>query len=383
MLKLAFTPYAQIGNGAIAYVREALDDLDALDVLLVVDRSAFGVSGAASAIRPALHGRNVSKIDRFHANPRMTDIEQNLRAIRNARYDAVLAIGGGSAMDMGKILAALSQQDASPRDIVRGDRKIEQPALPIIAVPTTAGTGAEATHFSAIWVEGVKHSLADRSMLPLHAAVDPELTYSLPPDITASTGLDALCQAIESLWSVGANEQSSAFAMRAVQLALEHLETAVNDPTPAARLGMCEAAHLAGRAINISKTTASHAISYTLTSQFGVPHGVATALTIGPMLAYNAGVSERDCTDPRGPARCAEVIDRLIKVIGCIDVADAQHRIDTLLEQLGCPNRLSKVGVTEAKQRQMIAQHVNTERLSNNPRALDVEKIAQLLEQIG
>jgi len=382
MLKLACTPLTQIGDGAIDFVAEALDELDARKVFLVVDREAYACSGAAQAVESALAHRGVTRFDRFHSNPLLSDVEEGLKHCRADRFDTILAIGGGSAVDMGKMLSIFARQEDTPRTILRDGGCMEHPALPMVAVPTTAGTGSEATHFAAVWNNHAKFSVAHASMLPDYAAVDPRLTYSLPPEITASTGLDALCQAVESLWSVGATQQSCDFALRAVELIMAHLQDAVHRPTPAARRAMSEAAHLSGRAINISKTTASHAISYTLTAHFGVPHGMAAAMTLAPMLAYNAEVSDRDCLDPRGPAQCCERIHHLITLLGCADVEEAQARLVDLLEEVGCPRRLSEIGIRDRQQRRFVAERVNQERLANNPRALDIDAVLELLEQI-
>ena len=169
----------------------------------------------------------------------------------------------------------------------------------MIAIPTTAGTGSEATHFAVVYVDGEKYSLAHPYLVPAYAVIDPLLTYSLPAGVTAASGLDAFCQAIESIWAVGATDVSHTFATEAARLAVQHLRAAVQNPTDTARAGMCRAAHLSGKAINISKTTAPHALSYVLTAEYGLAHGVAVALTLAPMLQYNAQVTAIDCADPR------------------------------------------------------------------------------------
>jgi alcohol dehydrogenase class IV len=195
--------------------------------------------------------------------------------------------------------------------------------------------------------------------------------------------LDAFSQAVESMWSVNATESSRHSARQAIRLALDHLPTAVNQPSPSARFGMSKAAHLAGVAINVTKTTAPHAISYTMTSRFGLPHGHAVALTLGPILEYNASVTEEDVTRPGGAEAVRQSIDELNRLLGCSNAAASRKRITELIEILNLPTRLRDVGVHTPAQRQLIAGGVNLERLANNPRVLSPDALVEILEEIA
>jgi alcohol dehydrogenase class IV len=239
------------------------------------------------------------------------------------------------------------------------------------------------THFSALYLDGVKHSVGHPFVLPAVAIVDPQLTYSMPAALTASTGVDALSQGMESMWAVGSTEESQASAMEAVRLALQYLPKAVHDPCPDSRRGMAVAAHLAGKAINISKTTAAHAISYTFTSEYGVAHGQAVGLTLGPLLEYNAAVTEKDCVDPRGRNHVLEAMGQVLSVLDCADAEAGRRRIASLLKEVNCPTRLSEIGVQTADERASIAAKVNAERMSNNPRRLDGPALQRLLASIA
>ena len=250
-------------------------------------------------------------------------------------------------------------------------------------IPTTAGTGSEATHFATVYKGTRKFSVAHPSLRPRWALVDPDLCASLPPAITASTGVDALCQGIESLWAVGSTEASRAHARAAIARAMEHLETAVLAPTPEARLGMCEAANWAGRAIDISKTTACHALSYGLTIRWDVPHGHAVGTSLGEMLVFNAEVSEADVVDPRGIAHVREVMAEVIRLLGARDAADARGRFNALMGRLGLALDLNTLGAGRAEDRQWLASQVNVERLGNNPRRMGARELDALLSRIA
>jgi len=153
----------------------------------------------------------------------------------------------------------------------------------------------------------------------------------------------------------------------------------VNHPDPTSRDAMARAAHLSGKAINISKTTASHAISYAMTSEFGIPHGLAVALTIGPMLRWNAAITQADCVDPRGVEHVARTIDQILGMLDADTPQDAALWFDNTLSAAGCSTRLRAFGISR-DQLTLLAANTNVDRLSNNPRKLTDRNILELLE---
>ena len=373
-------PIVCFRDGAITQVAKILDRLSAGKLFLVVDESAYTASGANKCLEPYLHSQSVTRFSNFELNPKLHDIERGVRLMRETNPDVIVALGGGTAIDLGKLVGTLATQDGSARDIIIGRDRIQQTSPPLVAIPTTAGTGSEATHFAVAYVDREKYSVAHPSMLPAYAIVDPTLTLSLPADITAATGLDAFCQAVESIWAVGATDESVAYATDALRLAFQQLPNAVNKPTVDARRSMCRAAHLAGKAINISKTTSSHALSYSITENYGVPHGIAVALTLSPMLAYNAQVSAADCNDPRGPRHVLDRIRLILDLLEAEDVAAGCAKIENLISRVGCLHSLQELGIeTDASILQIVNQ-VNAHRLSNNPRQSDSETLFTVLK---
>jgi alcohol dehydrogenase class IV len=376
------SPHVVLEPGAIERVGALLDDAGLRSAFLVTGRESFRSSGAQRALA-GVSDRIVGRFSDFESNPKLADIEMGLQRCRRARADSILAIGGGSVLDTAKLIATLSQQSAPPLDIVLGREAIRVPGLPVTALPTTAGTGSEVTHFAVIYVENRKYSLAHETMRPAYAIVDPELTYSMPPKTTAITGLDAFTQAVESMWSVHATAQSKHHAREAINLALKHLPDAVHRPQPTCRLAMSKAAHLAGKAIDITRTTAPHAISYTMTSRFDVAHGLAVALTLAPMMIYNAQVTSEDCMSEQGADHVREAIAELNALLNCSDAESSARRITELIKGLGLPTRLSEVGIERPADRKTIVDNVNVERLANNPRRLTREALKQIIESIA
>lgn len=396
---------------------ELLDRIGATRLLLVTDPIAYRASGAQQRLTPLWQRYPVASFSGFEPNPKLDHLVDAIVAFGKqlgGDVDAkglavVVAIGGGTAIDLAKLVAWVmphvgafgedalgegaladggSKRDRLAdrvREMILGGVRDDSPVvhLPMIAVPTTAGTGSEATQFAVIYVDGVKRSVDSPRLMPQGCVLDPGLTAGLPPLVTAHTGLDALCQGIESAWAVKADAKSLADAEGAVRIAWGSLEEAVKSPSAGSRRGMMRAAHLAGRAIQRTRTTAAHAISYTFTSEFGIPHGHAVALTLGPLLVYNALVTDGDCCDPRGADAVRRRIDRIVGWLGCGDPAEARQRFEGLLDRLGCQRRLSMLGIRGGEVLGRIASRVDPQRLGNNPRRLSHEAVVGLLESVG
>jgi alcohol dehydrogenase class IV len=370
------------GRGAAARVGAILDRHEAKRVFLVCGGHSFEQSGAAAALAPALRTREVREFREFRQNPQLEDIEAGVARLTAGAFDVVLAVGGGSALDIAKLVNTIAAQRASAESVVTGATTAAAPGLPFVAVPTTAGSGSEATHFAVAYVGHTKYSVAHPNLLPTYAVIDPALTESLPPDITAVTGIDAFCQAVESYWSVHASAASRNLARRALRHAWQHLQTAVTTPTPDARRGMCKASYLAGAAINMTKTTAAHALSYPLTSRFGIPHGQAVCLTLGHLLLYNSEAGPEDTVDPQGPAHVRRVVAELVELMDSKTPAECRDRIAGFIRSVGLRTRFSEFGLPCADTIDWVAGHANVERMTNNPRALGDGSVRRLLAEV-
>ena len=369
-----------IGGGTIKELASALERMNADRIFLVTGRRSFSASGADTATASALQLRRVEHFSGFSDNPKLEDVQQGVARFRSGVFDTVVAVGGGSVLDMAKLVNVLAHQEAAEADIIRGRSPVRASGLPLIAIPTTAGSGSEATHFAVVYIGQVKYSVASPSMLPRVAIVDPELTFSLPPEATAVTGLDAFAQAVESYWSIHSTDESKRFSREAITLALAHLPAAVHNPTATARKAMSLAAHLAGRAIDITRTTGPHALSYPLTSYYGVPHGQAVGLTLGQFFVYNSEVTERDVADPRGAAYVREAVGDLVRLMGCRDAAEARARVAAFMRELGLETRLGALGIPRVDLVDVLVSNVNAERMANNPRALGSIELSALVQ---
>lgn len=330
-------------------------------------------------MRAAVDGLPVTHIRGVAPNPTLEDVDDAIAAFREAPPGMVIAVGGGSVIDVAKIVRSVAPHARTARLHALGREPIRTSDVPLVAIPTTAGTGSEATHFAVVYVDGSKHSVADRSLIPNHVILDPELTYSMMSSVTATTGLDALCQGIESIWSVRSTDASREHAERAVALSVEHLDRAVAHPDPTSRTAMLEAANLAGLAIDVTFTTGPHALSYALTSTFGIPHGNAVALTLGAFIEYNAGVTETDCIDERGADHVLRAVDTVVGLLGGHDPASARERFNALVARCTAVASLSDISAPAPRVQRTLVDGVNLERLANNPRRLTTQSLEELI----
>lgn len=359
---------AVFGWGAAERLREVVAGSGARRVVLVAGPRSYHASGAAAQVEPVLAPLAVTRIERADAYPTLEDVARARTAMNAADPDLVVAVGGGAVLDLAKSMRArftAVEDDGETRLRLESDAVL---GVPLVAMPTTAGTGAETTQFAVLYVSGIKHSLDHPALRPEVAIVDPALTTSVGPRSTAASGMDALAQGIESIWSVASTARSRRAAGRAVRLALGCLEPAVLGGSRPAREGMSLAAHLSGRAINDTRTTACHAASYPMTVRHGIPHGHAVALTLPAMLEFNAGVTDDDVIDPGGVAAVRSKLALVLELLGVADAAAGRARLVDLMRAISLETTLAELGVADLDP--IVAEGFNPERAGNNPRRL-------------
>ena len=286
-------------------------------------------------------------------------------------------------MDTAKLINIFAANNEKPIEYLKKKKNIENKGNVFVAVPTTSGSGSEATKFAVVNIGKTKRSLESNFIIPDYAIVDPQFTKSLPRYQIASTGIDALSQAIESYWCIYSTNESKKYAAEAIKLIIENLSKTIHNTSEQAREKMARAAYLAGKAINISRTTANHAISYPITSYFNIAHGHAVGLTIPQMIIYNSKVTEKDLLDKRGIAYAKDKIKKIINLIGAKNVEEASKKITNLMREIGLKTRLSELGIgTKDKINIIIKNGFNPDRVKNNPRILTKNALREILEEI-
>lgn len=372
-------------SGSSEYLAQQLTRIGGTRILCVTGRASFQDSGGEALLSSALKTQASCHFSEFGANPELGELSDGLDCFRNFSPDCIIAVGGGSVLDMAKLINFFGSTQLDPLKYFKTPIYAENSnLLPMIAIPTTAGTGSEATCFSVLYKERKKYSVEHPNMLPSVVILNHELTESMAPYQVACSGFDAFSQALESFWAVGSTEQTRKYSAEAISLCMRHLEGAVLRPTPEHRKGMMKAAHLAGKAINIAKTTAAHALSYTLTSCYGLPHGHAVAMFLPLVLKLNAVAQEVDLNDPRGIEFVNARMDDLYAMLNCNSPNDASEFLQRLILRIGLGGEwVGTSGVDIDELHTCIVNHVNMERMGNNPRrfsSADLKLIASRIQ---
>jgi alcohol dehydrogenase class IV len=368
--------------GAIYHLKDILREINPRHIFLVSGKNSYLASGADRFLKPILKNYPCTRFYDFETNPDAEDVKIAREQFLQKQYDLIIAVGGGSVLDMAKLIKYSLINKFSFLDYRPQEELVNSKNIPLIAIPTTSGSGSEATQFAVLYINGVKHSIEDRRLVPEIAIIDPDLTFSLPARLTAMTGMDALCQAVESYWSVNSTAGSKNYAREAIQLILPSIEQAVHKPSPTTRFAMSKSSYLAGKAINISKTTAPHALSYYLTSRLGIPHGQAVSLTLGEFFIFNDAVSDNDIMDSRGVEYVKKSMKELFKLLKAENAMAAAGYITNFMENIGLQTKLTQLVSKEKINLDVWSENINYERLSNNPRKMTKQQCKSILNKV-
>ncbi len=368
------------GVDSLQSLAARVDAAGASHVFLVTGRASFEASGAVRILGALERNATVSRWSDFNPNTDVTDLWTGILAMRATGADAVVGVGGGSVMDMAKLLCAYREIETEQdlHEAIRSGTAVESRTVPLMLAPTTSGSGSEATHFAVVYIGADKFSIAGSGLRADATALDPNLPISGSDHQRATSGMDAVCQAIESRWAVGSTSESRRDAESALQLLLGNLESFVNAPSIETSEAVQRGSHLAGRAIDVSKTTAAHALSYGITKRYGVDHGSAAALTLGHFIEDHAS-SEAVLQDAVDPAAHADAMAFILDALGAADGAAGRQRFVALLDRIGLPSTLTAVGYRSPDELVELASTVNAQRLGNNPAVYNSDDLQGVL----
>ena len=367
------------GIGSLSQLSDIRAEFNAKNVMLVTGKASYAASGSKSLVDAALQDDAFVQFSDFDVNPKIEDAERGVAIAIEAGVDLIIGVGGGSVMDMAKLIKAFYMAPEKSKELTKGELNVTDPGIPMILVPTTAGSGSEATHFAVIYIGLDKYSLASKFLLPDAVILDGSLIASASPYQMACNGLDALAQAIESAWAAGSTEQSREYSFRAVSLCAKYLQDVLAPCAGENALqGMMEASNLAGKAINISKTTAAHAWSYAITSHHGVPHGHAVWLTLPSIFEMHATASADVVTDPRGMEHFTAIMTRLMDILGITSSADSASHLKSYLQSINVKSDMASIGPDTTEKRAFLSKQVNMQRMSNNPVSLKKAHVSQI-----
>ena len=299
----------------------------------------------------------------FTPNPLYEDVVKGVKLFREEECDAVLAIGGGSSIDVAKCIKLYSGMDDTK---VYLEQEYKENDVTLIAIPTTSGTGSESTRYAVIYYEGKKQSVTHDSIVPKYAILDYRNLVTLPLYQKKCTMLDAMCQSIESWWSVNATKESREYSRHALNTLMFNMKDYLANKDDG-NAEMLVASNYAGKAINITQTTAAHAMSYKLTSLYGIPHGRAVFMGLPSIWKL---MEERSILP--------DVFSDIAYTLGYTCVADAIGYLESLNEQLF---ENDKVTMNEGDI-DLLVKSVNPTRLKNNPLELTEDMIRSLYTDI-
>ena len=369
----------RFGVGALHTLGGEASKLEAKRALIITDPGVYQ-AGLVDPVKEQLSkaGLLIEVFADSEPEPTLPKLNDTANQLRGNKYDLLVGLGGGSSMDTAKGLSILLAHGGVGQDYV-GVGKVPGPGIPVVTIPTTAGTGSEVTNIAIFGdpEKELKLGMVSPYLLARLALVDPTLTYNCPPKVTAASGIDALVHAIECYTSTKANNFTDALALEAMRLIVGSLRTAVSDGSDEkARNHMSEGALLAGIAFGNASVGAVHALAYPLGSRFHVPHGVANGLLLPHVI---------ECNLPANLPRYAVIAQMLGEKIEGLSLREAAERgveaVKTLAMDINIPLHLQDLGVPrEALEEMAVATMDVTRLLANNPKKLTLDDVRAIWE---
>lgn len=369
----------KIING-ILHLPEILKEVGCEKLFMVVDSSYPFLNIKEMIEDLPVKGRVI--FSDFTPNPLFEQVCKGIDLFKSSHCDTILAVGGGSAIDVAKCikLAVLAEDGhaAIIPPLVSKRIPIDGSKIPFIAIPTTAGTGSESTHNAVMYYEESKQTVTNDGVLPEYAILEPSVLKTLPLYQKKCTMMDALCQGIESWWSVNSTQESHVFSRKTVELIMSNWHKYIFENDEEAASQIMQAANYSGRAINITQTTAAHAMSYKITSLYKLPHGHAVAVCLPEIWEYMIEHLEK-CIDVRGQDYLTDIFTKIAKAMGCENPILAINKFRKMMKDMELLNPISS---NKKDDLIVLSTSVNPVRLKNNPVALDTQSILYLYDKI-
>lgn len=364
----------EFGTGKRKELNSFINDIGGSRGVLVCSKT-LERNGTAKELCDLSEGKLCAVFSDIRPNPTTDNVNACAAMLRNKCADFAVALGGGSPMDCCKAACAIAKGSLDIEPYHCGEKAVcAEEAIPMIAIATTSGTASEVTNISVLTdlKKNLKQPMNDPAMFPKIAVIDPELTLTVPPQVTASTGLDVLAHAIESYWSTLNQPVCSACSVHAARTVFEWLEKAYNEPDNLeAREKMAEASIVAGVAFSHPRTTGSHACSFPLTNIYGMPHGEACAFTLDYFLRFNADNAD-------GDGRIAA----LANACGFESAYTMADEISALKKRLGMRTRLSEINCTSDEQIRELSEKSMSMLMTRNPIELKLDDIYLMYNEL-
>ncbi len=341
-------------------------------VFILSDPFLFA-NGVAQTIGDNLEGRQVQYFSEIEPNPTCESVDLAAEQARRMEADCVIGLGGGSSLDVAKIVSCLTTNGGSIYDYYSGGTQtIENRQTQLVCIPTTAGTGSEVTNVGVFTNKKtkVKMPMVNQAFWPDLAVIDPELTYTVPPAVTASTGMDAFCHAIEAYWNRESNPISDALSLSAVKMILQNIKKAYDDPHDlGAREAMIISSLIAGISFSQTRTTGIHALSFPLTAEFGASHGTACSITLPAFIRISQ-------------EQAAEKMAAMAGYLGFGTVEELAQAVEDLMVSMNMPVRLNQLGIQEKDLQHITEVGLTPAIVHLTPAEMNTQTVYTLLKSI-
>ena len=351
-----------------------INDKSFKKIFVLCGKKSFVNSGAENLIKN-ISNKEIKLFYKKSEIPILEELIDIIKDIKNFKPDLFLAIGGGAVIDYAKIANVVDIRPDLAELIVNYTYPFKKKYTKLAVIPTTAGSGAEVTSNAVIYVDGIKHSFESELLIPDHFFLIPEFLISAPNKIKASSGFDAIAQALESLVSRKSNDKSVEYASKSLRVSVNSFISFINEPNMKNATEMSIASNLAGKAISISKTTAPHAASYPFTSLFNISHGHAVSLFFEKFFKFNYDNIDKSETSFDLKKR----FDLIFNLFDVQEINGFNSKISLIKKKANLEDDLTKFNIDIIKSSEDVLKGINLLRLGNNPVKIDGKDILNII----
>ncbi len=353
-----------------------INDRNFNKIFILCGKKSFDTSGAEKLFKK-IKNKEIKYFYKKSEIPVLNELIEIIKEIRNFKPDLFLAIGGGAIIDYAKMANVVDIKTNLAELIINYSYPFKDKYTKLAVIPTTAGSGAEVTSNAVIYVDGIKHSFESELLIPDNFFLIPEFLITAPNKIKASAGFDAIAQALESLVSKKSNNQSVDYATKSLKISINSYISFLNDPNLKNAAEMSIASNLAGKAINISKTTAPHAASYPFTSLFNISHGHAVGLFFESFFKFNFNNLNKSETSFDLKKR----FELIFTLFNANDINDFNSKITLIKKKAKLIDNLDTLNIDIKKNSENIIKGINLLRLGNNPVRIDGKDILKIISK--
>lgn len=358
-------------------IEKFIEDISLKKIFILTGKKSFATSGAESFFKKIIFEKDTKIFYKNFDLPVLDELIEIIKTIKDYKPDLILAVGGGAVIDYAKIANVVDIRSDLKDLITNYSYPFKQKYTKLVVIPTTAGSGAEVTSNAVIYVNGIKHSFESELLIPDNFFLIPDFLISAPNKIKASAGFDAIAQALESLISKKSNFKSVEYASKSLKVSLNSYISFLKDPNLKNATEMAIASNLAGKAINISKTTAPHATSYPFTSLFNISHGHAVSLFFESFFKFNYDNMDNSQTSFVLKKR----FDLIFNLFDVHNIDDFNSKISLIKKKANLEGNLKSLNIDIQKSSESIIKGINLLRLGNNPVKLGEKEIYNIISR--